>query len=232
MSEREDYPLISAITIAGKEQVPDLIQCIACFKAQTYPYKELIIVNNAINQLEASGLNIKAEKDVFLFDTPNEMTIGMARAQGMSAANGQLIAQFDIDYWHAPTRLEQQVSALAQQNAHVSVLSSCLSYSYVSGRAGYLSNERQAILGTMVHIRQNKVNYPTDYEKYEELAFLGSLKEQGYKPISILIPELCCKFNFTNEARILEPTNNGLSDNHFKLIQTILKDRHGSIYDP
>ena len=39
MNEQTEYPLVSAIALAGREQLPDLIQCITCFKAQTYPYK-------------------------------------------------------------------------------------------------------------------------------------------------------------------------------------------------
>lgn len=224
--QQEGYPLVSAITIAGREQLPDLLQTIACFEAQTYPYKELIIVNNAASQFDASDLNIKAAKDIFLLDTSSEVTTGMARAQGMSAANGQIIAQFDINYWHDPERLSAQINTLAQQNANLSVLSECLYYSYVSGRAGYYTNEKQALLATMVHIRQKEVNYSPEYDKDEELAFLEALVEQGYRPVSMQMPELCCKFYFTNEARICEPVNNGLKDDHFKIVQKILKSRH------
>jgi glycosyltransferase involved in cell wall biosynthesis len=226
--QTEEYPLVSAIALAGREQLPDLLHCISCFKSQTYPYKELIIVNNAANQLEASDLNIKAERDIFLLDTPTEMTAGLARAQGMSAANGQIIAQFDIDYWHAPKRLEAQIATLAQQNAHISVLSSCMAYSYISGRASYFENERKAVLSTMVHVRQKEVNYPASHDKNEEFAFLEALAGQGHRPISMPTPELCCKLYLTSESRITEPLNDGLSKPHFKLIQQIMKNRHGS----
>ncbi len=226
---KKEYPLVSAITLAGREQVPDLLRCIECFRAQTYPYKELIIINNAESQLAASDLNIKSEKDVFLLDTPTEMTAGMARAHGMSAANGQIIAQFDIDWWHAPNRLEVQIATLAQQNAHITVLSQCLSYSYISGRGSYYTNDRQAVLGTMVHIRQKEVNYPPANDKDEEFSFLEALTGQGHRPISMPTPELCCKLYFTSESRILEPINNDLSKTHLKIIQEMLKDRHESV---
>lgn len=224
----EEYPLVSAIALAGREQLPDLLNCIKCFKAQTYPYKELIIVNNAASQLAASDLNIKSERDVFLMDTPAEMTAGMARAQGMSAANGQIIAQFDIDWWHAPNRLEAQIATLANQNAHISLLAKSLAYSYVSGRASYYENERNAILGTMVHVRQGEVNYPPDHEKNEEFAFLEALVAQGHRPITMPVPELCCKLHFTTDSRITEANNGGVSKQHFKVVQEMLSDRHGS----
>jgi len=230
--QTEEYPLVSAIALAGREQLQDLLHCIQCFKAQTYPYKELIIVNNAASQLAASDLNIKSERDVFLLDTPAEMTAGMARAQGMAAANGQIIAQFDIDWWHAPNRLEVQIATLAQQNAHIAVLSESLSYSYVSGRVGYFKNDRNAILGTMVHIRQREVNYPPDHEKDEELAFLEALTANSHRPISMPVPELCCKLHFTAESRITEPHNGGVSKKHFKVVEEMLSDRHGSVDGP
>jgi len=227
MSETEnDIPLVSAITLTGRNNLSDLLNCIECFKAQTYPYKELIIINNARNQLAASELNIKAEKDIFLIDTPNELTTGMARAHGMAAANGRIIAQFDVDYWHAPNRLETQIVNLGRQSAHISVLSRCLGYSFVSGRARYHENEKRAILGTMVHIRQAEINYQPDRDKNEELGFLEDLTKKGYQPISIDSPELCCKLNLTSEGRITTPINSGLSKAHFKTVQEMLTNHH------
>ena len=80
-NESEEYPLISAIMLAGRVQLEDILTCIECFKAQTYPYKELIIVNNTKTQYEAATLELQAEKDVFIVDTPTELSAGMARSK-------------------------------------------------------------------------------------------------------------------------------------------------------
>lgn len=154
MSE-EEYPLVSAIMLAGKSSIADILCAITCFQEQTYPYKELIIVNNAKTQFEASSLVINANKNVFVIDTPTELTAGMARNYGIKSANGRILAQFDSDYWYAPERLSTQISAMAEHTAHVCMLSETLSYSYLSGRATIAKNNKSVALNTMVYIRPN-----------------------------------------------------------------------------
>lgn len=222
--ENEEYPLVSAIMLAGRTSIKDVLSAIKCFKAQTYPYKELIIVNNASNHLEASGFNIKAEQDIFLIDTPFGLSSGMARNYGISAANGRILAQFDPDYWYSPNRLESQVATLAENNAHIAVLSETLNYSFTSGRATYQTNDRKAILNTMVFLRPSGIDYP-NVERQEELGIIGKMQEEGMTIISMPTLELACKFQLTSGERVLKPTNCGLLAQHFKIIKRILKDR-------
>ncbi len=220
-----DYPLVSAIMLAGKCLVEDVVAAIKCFKAQTYPYKELIIINNAKNQFEASELNIHASNDVFIIDTPMDLSAGMARNYGISSANGQILAQFDPDYWYGPQRLEMQIAALAQNDAHVSVLSETLQYSFVSGRISYNRNDKRAILGTMVLIRPRDIDYPNT-NKNEEKSFLERLIAASHKVISISKPDLACKLRLTKYNRITEVSDqNGIPDTHLEFIKQMLKDR-------
>ena len=219
-----EYPLVSAILLARKTSIKDVLAAIECFKAQSYPYKELIILNNARNQFEASELNIKAEKDIFLVDTLTRLNAGQARNYGIRAANGRILAQFDADYWHDPQRLEAQVATLAENEAHICVLSETLLYSYVSGRASMNTNEKAAILGTMVFIRPLNIDYPP-VTKHEEFGILDKMVKAGMKPIAMAKPELCCKLLATKGDRVHNPENNGLSKKHFQLVKKIVKDR-------
>lgn len=221
----DDYPLVSAIMLVGRTHIADIVAAINCFKAQTYPYRELIIVNNAKTQLAATALNIKAERDVFLLDTPGQLPTGAARNYGIAAANGQILAQFDADYYHHPQRLEAQIATLAKNAAHVAMLSETLSYSFASGRASYQRNDRHIILNTMVCIRPAKVDYP-NVEKSEEFGFLNRLLNAGLQPLTIAKPELCCKLHLTAAPRIYEPINVNLLADHFELIRSIVKDHY------
>lgn len=182
-----DIPLISAISITQDTNINSTIEC---FKKQTYPNKELIIVNNSKNQLEASKFNIKAEKFVFIIDTPSKLTAGMARNYGVSAANGQIIAQFDTDTWHHPARLASQAAMLGE--SQLVLLSKYLSYSYVSGRVGFYRNPSDVVLNSMVYWRMKGVDFPNQ-EKHEEAIFVSRLMESGYKADILDNPELCCK---------------------------------------
>lgn len=222
--QTEEYPLVSAIMLTGRVTLLDALAGIKCFQAQTYPYKELIIINNAKNQFAASELNIKAEHDVFVIDTPQELSAGMARNFGIRAANGQILAQFDADCYYHPERLESQIAALAENETHICVLSETLLYSYISGRAFLNNNDKQAILGTMVFLRPVNIDYP-DFIKHEEFEMLDRMVKANMKPIAISKPELCCKFYFATDERIEDPINHGLTKKQFQAVKKIVKDR-------
>lgn len=222
--DQEEFPLVSAIMLAGRTALPDIISAITCFQAQTYPYKELIIVNNAKNQFDASSLNIQAQKNIALIDTPYPFFAGMARNFGIATANGRILAQFDPDYWYAPNRLEAQIATLANEEANVVMLSNTLQYSYVSGRASYQKNDRDAILGTMLFIRPHNLDYP-NIDKQEELGLLDKFQSANAKIIAMPFPELACKMCFTAEERIYKPVNANLSKPHFEVVKKILKAR-------
>ncbi len=225
--ETSDVPLVSAIMLAGHTALPDILSAIECFRAQTYPYKELIIVNNAKSQFDAASLNIQAQRDVALIDTPYPFFAGMARNFGISTANGRIIAQFDSDYWYAPNRLDSQIATLVQEESNVVVLASTMQYSFVSGRATYQQNDRNAILGTMLFIRPNGIDYP-NIDKQEELGLLEKFQKADAKIVAIPSPELACKFCYTSGGRIEKPKNVGLTKPHFEVVKKILKGRHSS----
>lgn len=219
-----DVPLVSAIMLAGRTSLPDILAAINCFQAQTYPYKELIIVNNAKSQFDAASLNIQAQRNVALIDTPYPFFAGMARNFGISTANGRILAQFDPDYWYAPNRLDAQVTALANEEANVVVLASTLQYSFVSGRASYQQNDRNAVLGTMLYVRPNGIDYP-NIDKQEELGLLEKFQQAEAKIVAIPNPELACKLCYTSAERIEKPKNAGLTKSHFEAVKKALKGR-------
>lgn len=222
--ETPDVPLVSAIMLAGHTALPDILAAIDCFRQQTYPYKELIIVNNAKSQFDAASLNIQAQRDVAFVDTPMPFFAGMARNYGIATANGRILAQFDPDYWYAPNRLEAQIATLVQEEANVVVLASTLQYSFVSGRASYQQNDRNAVLGTMLYVRPNGIDYP-NIDKQEELGLLEKFQQAEAKIVAVPNPELACKFCYTSGERVKKPQNAGLTKPHFEVVKRILKGR-------
>ena len=222
--QEEEYPLISAIMLAGQVQLEDILACIQCFNDQTYPYKELIIVNNAKTQHEASALELPAQKDIFIIDTPTILTAGMARNYGISASNGRILAQFDPDYWYAPSRLSAQVATMANEKAHICIMASALKYSFISGRATTYQNTKNALLGTMVFSRPAKIDYP-DFEHHEEYGILYKMLNNGMRPISMEKPELCCKLVLTNGERQRNPANYNLTEEQFEIVKNLVGSR-------
>lgn len=188
----EEFPLVSAIMLAGRVPPKDIQVAIDCFKAQTYPNKELIIVNNCATQFEATNLNIYAQRNVFILDTPVLLRAGMARNYGINAANGRIIVQFDPDFYHTPKRIETQLTALANNEAGMCLLTECMSFSLVSGAVRRYTNARNAIMNSMIFIRPQGIDYP-DQEKGEELALADQFNKAGVKIISLAEPTLMMK---------------------------------------
>lgn len=224
----EEYPLVSALMIIHRPRMVELARAIACFQKQTYPYKELIIINNASTQFEASGIDIEAQPNVFMVDTPQKFPTGLARNYAISASNGQILAQFDMDCWHHPKRLEAQIATMAENQATVCMLSRAITFSFNSGRAGYWKNEKDIILNSMVYTRPATIDYPP-VEKNEELQLLNSLIQAGRKSISMDKPDLMCKLHFSGEP-VEDIEQSTLSKAHENIIRKILKERKEQIY--
>lgn len=216
----QQAPLVSAIMLAGRTSISDIMKTIDCFKSQSYPYKEMIIVNNALNQFEASKLNIAASDNVFIIDTPTHVHAGMARNYGIRAANGQILAQFDADYWHDAERLSTQIAAMAENQAQICMLANTLKYSFYSGNAAIHQNAKDVALATMVFIRPKDIDYP-DTDKYEEYGILERMIRNNLSPITINNPSLCCKL-FMSDKKVVKPFNNGLNKDHLSLIKKII----------
>lgn len=224
----EEYPLVSALMIVHRPRMVELSLAIKCFQDQTYPYKELIIINNASTQFEASNVNIEAQPNVFLIDTPQKLVAGLARNYAISASNGQILAQFDMDCWHHPKRLEAQIATMAENQASVCLLSRALTFSFNSGRAGYWKNGKDIILNSMVYTRPATIDYPP-VEKNEELQFLNSLIQSGRTSISMDKPDLICKFHYSDHP-VEDIEQSTLSKAHENTVRRILKKRREQIY--
>jgi glycosyltransferase involved in cell wall biosynthesis len=94
--------------VTGKR--PELPRrAIACYLAQTYPNKELVIVDHGDNGLAELVAELK-QPDIMHIRVPDQegLTIGDLRNMTMAAARGEYVAQWDDDDWHAERRLEVQ----------------------------------------------------------------------------------------------------------------------------
>lgn len=221
MQEKEKYPLVSAICILNHTNSDKLANLICAFQNQTYPNKELIIVNNNESQYLNSQVSIAAESDIFLIDTPMRVNAGMARNYGISAANGTILAQFDDIYYHHSNRIEAQVAAIAQNDSHMSLLNSCLSYSFISGRLSLYQNMKNIVLGSAVYIRPSQIDYP-DIDKLEEKEFIERYIGGGYKVVSMNQPELLCKMigdNYINDVEF----SSELDEKYVTHVRSLLK---------
>lgn len=210
-----DLPLISAILTTKGRSLDDLVRTIGCFRDQTYENKELVVVGNTYELSQAVDIS-----GIALIDVPDYYSVGLAKNYGVEASKGSIIAQFDADYYYAPDRLTVQISTMANQGAHVVMLSKTLQYSGVSNIARYNRNKKEAILETMVFIRQNDLTFQ-NRDRGLELQLLNDLSKVGASIVTIDKPELCCKL--VSDLGRAEIQNSDLSEDHYTILQEIIQ---------
>jgi glycosyltransferase involved in cell wall biosynthesis len=102
------YPLISCVmpTFNRRSFIPLALQS---FRAQTYPHKELVVVDDGTDSVADL---VEGLPDVKYRGLRRRLTIGAKRNLGCHEAKGEFIAHWDDDDWYAPNRLELQVAPL------------------------------------------------------------------------------------------------------------------------
>lgn len=218
MSDEQEYPLVSVILLAGNSPLVDISRSIHCFRSQTYPRRELIIVPTTDDQYEVLCHRHRNESDIRVLEAVYGESVGASLNVAMRHAGGPISARFDIDYWYAPARISTQVATMASQSSHISVLASVLSYSCISGRARLATNEKRCMVDTMVWIRNSDISFPNmDYGVMAKM--LDQMMDNDMRPISMEQPQLCCRLILSHERGKATPVNVDLEPEHFELIR-------------
>lgn len=113
-------PLVSCI-MPTKNRPEFVPQAIAYFLRQTYPNKELVIVDDGDSVLDIVVPFQKYSKavNVHYWGRPAFATLGEKRNWCVDACRGDLIAHWDDDDWYGPERLALQVAAMQNADAEV-----------------------------------------------------------------------------------------------------------------
>jgi glycosyltransferase involved in cell wall biosynthesis len=104
----KDGPLVSVI-VCTRDRPRFLALALECYRRQTYPWRELIVVDN--------GTAFPADRETIaaaggqLIPVPAETPLGAMLNQGISHARGWLCQKWDDDDWYAPEFLATQVAA-------------------------------------------------------------------------------------------------------------------------
>jgi glycosyltransferase involved in cell wall biosynthesis len=84
-------------------------QALACWLAQTYPWRELVIVDDRDDPSFPDGLHLDGVQYHML---ERRLSVGAKRNIACSRAQGQIFCHFDDDDWSAPERIESQLRML------------------------------------------------------------------------------------------------------------------------
>jgi glycosyltransferase involved in cell wall biosynthesis len=113
-----ERPLVTCI-MPTRDRVDFVLQSLAYFQRQTYPNRELIIVDDGNDHLER---RLPADSHIRYLRVAAGTSIGAKRNLACEHAHGTFIAQWDDDDWYGPTRLEAQIAPLLAGEASITGL--------------------------------------------------------------------------------------------------------------
>ncbi len=131
MTPETTSPRISCIlpTFNRRRFVPLAIEY---FRRQDYESKELIVVDDGDDPV---GDLVPTDERIRYLRLDQKLTVGAKRNLACEQARGEIIAHWDDDDWHAPSRLRYQAEALLRERAEVCGLATLLFYDLIHQRA-------------------------------------------------------------------------------------------------
>lgn len=141
-------PLVSCImpTRFRRAFIP---QAVECFQRQTWPNKELVVVDNG-----ESIEDLIPTDALYLHIEHPQQTTGWMRNTACSLATGEYICHWDDDDWSAPTRIEEQYRLLIQHQIGFVGYRSMYFLDEAKRQAWLYQSEGQYALGTSFFYRK------------------------------------------------------------------------------
>ena len=165
-----DLPLISCLTVTA-DRLTLLKEAIACFAAQTYPKRELVIAvpgSDRYYQAIIDHLEHAGARDIRVVYIGPGVSLGAARNLTVDTARGAYVCQWDDDDLYHPERLRIQYEALANAGADACFLTDLLQFYsddlslYWLDWSGFGSagSEKTMLPGSMLVRKDPRLRYP------------------------------------------------------------------------
>jgi hypothetical protein len=123
-------PLVSAM-MPTFDRRPFIPRAIAQFLRQTYPNRELIVVDDGTDPIEDL---LPPDARIRYLRLPGRATIGVKRNAACEAAHGEIVIGWDDDDWYAPDRIARQVAPIVGGRADAVGLTESLMLDLLSDR--------------------------------------------------------------------------------------------------
>lgn len=194
----KNLPKISCLMVTANERLSLAKKSIKCFVDQTYPNKELLVINEGSVayqkdlQYFIDSLNNKNIKTIWL---NGKYTLGSLRNISISMSDGEYFVQWDDDDFCMPQRLFSQYSFLTRNKAKVCYFTDQLHY-FWSTNTIYWNNwkkrhsgglkKHSLIPGTGMFHRDIDIRYPSYGERSsagEDTVFANELLSKNDKEV-------------------------------------------------
>lgn len=175
------FPLISCLCVS-QNSLPKVKRAISCFKAQTYPHKELLIQYRASNSALKEYSKSIGDREIIFAEVSDDpaLTLGQLRNMSVNACNGEYFCVWDDDDWFSSDRLEVQMTAMMANCKPVSMLLYLLMFDSTTSSA-YLSPCRlwEGSILCKKSIVQEEGSYP-NLARGEDTILLEKLVQRNY----------------------------------------------------
>jgi len=178
-------PLVSCLCVT-RNRVPMLERAVACFRAQTYQPRELVIHYETDDLATCAYVETLREPMIRLIASRPGIPLGALRNTAIEQSRGHFIAQWDDDDWYAPTRLAMQIDALEVSHFPACVLVSVIMYDEQTGQA--FVSQRRTWEGSLVAVKGLLPPYP-ELRKSEDFEVIVQLLS-GRRLVIIERPDL------------------------------------------
>lgn len=120
----DSLPSVSCLMVTRSSRLAFARRAIACFQAQTYPAKELLIVDDGPDEDLVRHLEESPDSRIRLARLPAEnLPLGALRNIAVARASGEYVTQWDDDDLAHPHRIELQMGVLGAVGADACLLS-------------------------------------------------------------------------------------------------------------
>jgi len=176
-----DSPLVSCLMLTYNRFRP-FKKAFECFIRQTYPNKELIIVNSGAKRYHKK-VHKFVQKYMAVYDIKytycpiKNPTIGELRNCGLQYCQGEYVIGFDDDDIHHPMRITRQMDLCLKSNIQGTLLKN---FTAKIGWKEYKCSILHGLEGTLLFKNpRGKVEY-TEMNQGEDTDFISKLKNNGY----------------------------------------------------
>ena len=163
-----DRSMISCLTITQAGRLPELSESMACFEAQSYTDRELVIVHDADGSFddELRTLAGSCAAPVRVIAVEPGLTLGALRNRSVAEARGEVVCQWDDDDLYHPLRLSIQYRELVDKQADACLLTDQLHLFSADGELCWDDWTKELfpmclIQGTLMARRASVGSYPT-----------------------------------------------------------------------
>lgn len=177
-------PLVSCLMVTANRKHL-MRRAISCFNKQSYPNKELVIVDDGTQNLDNVLNHVPGDELVYVkLDPSEDNTLGKLRNISLEKASGDFFAQWDDDDWYHPDRLSVQIDTL-NQGFDACCLSGALMHLDVEPyiRHPYVGNLPNGIPGSIMHRKDPSITYPHT-RRAEDTVYLDQWMDKRYTKLS------------------------------------------------